>query len=140
MTTPTLIDIYIAGEYSAPPDIQDNIVAAAIRDANYARHLSALHTITNHGLVAFSPIVMFHDMAKRYTLPTDAEFYRGINYRFLDLCTELWAIESPGLNESQGTEDEWKRKDSEDIGEDVHCVTLSELPGHCEAFKARHGA
>jgi len=63
---------------------------------NYIFHL------TLQNVIAYSPIVHFHQIAKEYTLPTDAEFWYKHNVAFLKSAKALHVLQLPGWDMSKG--------------------------------------
>ena len=54
----------------------------------------------------YSPIVAFHELAKKYSLPTDAGYWEKQNTAFLRRATEFYLIKIPGREESKGCQQE----------------------------------
>lgn len=54
----------------------------------------------------YSPIVHCHEMAQRYRMPTDFDFWREYNYAMLNAASALEVLQLPGWAESRGVSDE----------------------------------
>lgn len=74
----------------------------------------------------FSPIVHYHEIARRKDFPTDAEFWKPQNYAMLGACRELIVLDIPGLDGSVGVKDEWDQ--AHRMGKKISKVT-AELVG-----------
>lgn len=58
--------------------------------------------LIKRGLFAWSPIVHCHEMATKYTMPTDAEFWKKYNFDFIRRCDAVYVLKIPGWEESKG--------------------------------------
>lgn len=56
----------------------------------------------------YSPIVHYHEMALKYEMPTDFEFWRAINFDMIRRSDALYILTIPGLEESKGVKAEIK--------------------------------
>lgn len=54
----------------------------------------------------FSPIVYCHEMARRYNMPTDADFWWNFNRGFLLRAHSLWVLQIDGWQKSKGVRQE----------------------------------
>lgn len=91
--------IYLASKYSHPDALQ--------RRTNFLlaqQTIAALLLKTSRAV--FSPIVYAHDMAERFKLPTDAEFWSRFDIEILRHCEELWQLYVPGWETSLGCMEE----------------------------------
>lgn len=50
----------------------------------------------------YSPIVHCHELARKYSLPRDADFWRRYNFSILSCASSLWVLELPGWEFSRG--------------------------------------
>ncbi len=50
----------------------------------------------------YSPIVQWHNIAREHSLPTDAQYWLGQNYHFLDRSKALYVLTLEGWQESYG--------------------------------------
>lgn len=90
--------IYLAGPYSDP--------SAGVREFRARKLTQLAATLTNEGHMVYSPITMFHEMAKVHQLRTDFEFYQKMNHHILDMCDEIIVYQLPGWDKSRGVQDE----------------------------------
>lgn len=90
--------IYLASPYShIDPDVMEQRYRMA--EAHCAMMLQA-------GQYVYSPIVHCHNLAIRYSLPTDARFWRAYNKQMLRFAGELQVLTLPGYEDSEGIADE----------------------------------
>lgn len=84
--------IYLAQPYSHPdPEIQNQRYDIALLWCAFFR--------TKH---PYSPIVHWHNVAQRHTLPTDADFWLEHNRHMIDLSKALYVLKITGWEESKG--------------------------------------
>lgn len=90
--------IYLASPYSHPePKVRHDRYLEAVRAA---AHLTA------RGLVVFSPVVNSHPMHVFAGLNGRWEFWKPIDFAFIDLSSKLVVLTLPGWRESVGVRDE----------------------------------
>jgi len=90
--------IYLAIPYTHPdPAVMDT-------RAEIADHVAAL--LTRIGYEVYSPISSWHYIAKKYSLPTDHQYWKRLNDNILSICDRLMVIKLDGWEESQGVQDE----------------------------------
>lgn len=58
------------------------------------------------GITIYSPIVHCHEIATKFRLPTDAEFWQRHNHRMLGSSQQLWVLKLDGWEASLGVKDE----------------------------------
>lgn len=92
------IVIYVANPYSGP--------TKQIMEARYFGALTYTGYLLKRGLIPYSPIVHFHDLAKRTELPTEFEFWTKINFAMLDRCDALHVLCWVGWHNSVGVKAE----------------------------------
>ncbi len=98
--------IYIASPYSHPdPAIMQHRFEEVERFTAWALKL---------GVVAISPIVYGHEMAKKHELPTDAAWWAKFNRRLFNHCNLMYLLQIDGWIESRGVkmELEWAKEQS----------------------------
>lgn len=86
--------IYLASPYSSG----DSKIMHARADAAMAftaHHLS-------EGFHIYSPIVHCHEMANRFDLPRDFDFWMTYNYAMLAKASQLWVLALDGWDASRG--------------------------------------
>lgn len=91
--------IYLASPYSHPdPKIRNK---RAVEITKIAAHL------LSRKIPVFSPITFGHEVWKHNKdLPTDAAYWNGYNFHFLNHASELWVVRMKGWEESDGIKDE----------------------------------
>lgn len=78
-----------------------------IREKRYRDALQAVHTLTARGSTVYSPIVHYHNVAKK-ELPTDFLFWRPHNMVMLSKSAGVYVLDSPAISTSVGVLDEIK--------------------------------
>ena len=86
--------IYLASPYSDKDE--------AVMEWRYEQTLRFVAAFIKNGHMVFSPIVYTHEMAKKYKLERQHQFWANQNERWLDYATALWILELPGWRESAG--------------------------------------
>lgn len=86
--------IYLASPYTHESEAvrQERFLAA---EAFTAHHIA-------QGVTVFSPIVHYHEMAKKFSLPVEFDFWERHNMNMLDRAAELWILTLPGWEISKG--------------------------------------
>jgi hypothetical protein len=90
--------IYLASPYSHPDP--------AVQEERYREALRGVHYYAKQGLVVYSPIVHWHNVAKEFDLPGDAGFWAAQNQAMLEKANQLIVLNSEGWKESKGLEQE----------------------------------
>lgn len=88
--------IYLATAYSYNPAVA------------HANAVSVLGNLLYVGVPAFSPIAHSHEAAVRCGLRTDWEFWRTLDFKYMDACSEVWVWIDPHCRweESRGVQAE----------------------------------
>ena len=60
------------------------------------------------GVHVYSPIVHCHELAKRFRMPGDFDFWQGYNYAMLEQASHFHVLELDGWNDSKGLKSEIK--------------------------------
>lgn len=91
--------IYLASPYSHDSDV-----------IRYQRYEAVLAYVATHisYQVLYSPIMHFHDLAERYSLPKGFDFWRRLNESILFRCNALHVLMLDGYEESIGVDAEIK--------------------------------
>lgn len=92
--------IYLASPYSHNDP--------AVRQRRFEQTCDYVAEIIKEKHICFSPIVHFHPVAVRRTLPYDAEYWKAVNYWFLEKCDLVAVLMLDGWEYSYGVEDEIK--------------------------------
>jgi hypothetical protein len=90
--------IYLASPYST----EDS--GLRWQRAHHAKR--ALVHYTRQGEIAFSPIALFHPLAREYALPTDFQYWQAHNLAMLGVANELRVLQLAGWEESVGVQGE----------------------------------
>jgi chromosome condensin MukBEF MukE localization factor len=86
--------IYLASPYSSPDPI--------ITKTRFLLAEECVATLIKQGHHIWSPIVHCHEMARRFDLPTDAQFWKEYNFDFIRRCEALFCLQIEGWMESKG--------------------------------------
>lgn len=106
--------IYLASPYSHP--------SRNIQEARFegVERMTAL--LMDRGLFVYSPIVHCHVLALKYSMPTDAGYWKAYNFNTLRRCDALYILTLDGWQQSKGVEMElWFAKQ---CGLPCHTVDL----------------
>lgn len=85
---------YLAGPYS------DNI------PVRYMEHMTAAAILMKSGVVVYSPIVHCHEVAKRFVMPTDADFWESYNATMMRHSIGVILLKLSGWENSNGVKKE----------------------------------
>jgi hypothetical protein len=67
------------------------------------------------GITIYSPIVHCHELARKYSLPHDYDFWQLHNHNMLEVAQELWILRLPGWDISKGVDGELRHAQTMDI-------------------------
>lgn len=95
--------IYVASPYSHPD--------AKVREYRYERVRAFTASLLRRNLTPFSPIVYCHELAKDFSLPTDAESWKRFNDQMLSLSVAMVVLCLEGWQESLGVTHEIEEAD-----------------------------
>lgn len=85
---------YLASPYShADPQVMENRYVMAMKCVAY---------YLERGIYVHSPIVACHEMAKRFTLPREVNFWLNYNYAMLGRARQLIILTLHGWEDSTG--------------------------------------
>ena len=90
--------IYLASPYSDPEK--------SIREIRYRAAEQAMVQMIQAGEHVYSPIVMTHPGATRYSLSQDSSYWRPHNFAFLSVAKELRVLKMKGWEKSKGVKEE----------------------------------
>lgn len=68
-------------------------------------------TLIQQGHFVWSPIVHCHEMATKYAMPTDAQFWKEYNFDFIRRCDRMLVLDIEGWMESKGIQMEMRMAD-----------------------------
>ena len=86
--------IYIASPYTHMKEFM-----------RHQRYIMATHAVAHYsaqGVLCYSPVVHFHNVAMMHDLPKDFHFWEEINYGMLRLATQLCVLKIDGWDTSFG--------------------------------------
>lgn len=72
--------------------------------------------LINRGHVIYSPILHFHPLAVRHSLPRDFAFWEEVNKNILLRADALWVLTLSGWKESRGVQSELQIAERAGIG------------------------
>lgn len=85
---------YLASPYSHPD--------SNVHEERYQAVMKHNAELFRAGIIAYSPIVYSHELSKKYSMPTDAEFWWFFNKAMMDRCDGLIVYMMTGWQESKG--------------------------------------
>lgn len=62
----------------------------------------ATAALIKQGHFVWSPIVHCHEMATKYAMPTDADFWKSYNFDFIRRADAVWLLAISGWDQSRG--------------------------------------
>lgn len=86
--------IYLASPYSHPDPV--------IKKTRFLLVEQCTAALINQGHLVWSPIVHCYEMAKKFTMPDDAEFWKSYNFDFIRRCDAMYLLKIDGWQESKG--------------------------------------
>ena len=90
--------MYLASPYT-DPDI-------AVMEQRYLAAMKATHWCLTHSIQVFSPIVHCHEMAIKYIMPRDFDFWREYDQAMIAPCSGLLILDIEGWTSSKGVTSE----------------------------------
>lgn len=85
---------YLASPHSHPDP--------AVREERYEAALQATARLIACGVVVYSPIAHFHEIAKRHSLPNGWAFWQAADRALIVRCSRVIVLQIPGWRESKG--------------------------------------
>ena len=92
--------IYLASPYSDPDP--------HVRVQRYYSAMECVVNLLNQGFIVYSPVVHFHELAIRHSLPTNATWWQRQNEGMLNLAEALYVLAIPDWKISLGVQTEIK--------------------------------
>lgn len=86
--------IYLASPYSHPDPLQVKTRFLLVEQCTVS--------LIKKGEYVWSPIVHCHEMATKYEMPTDAQFWKNYNFDFMRKADAIYVLCIPGWRESKG--------------------------------------
>jgi len=86
--------IYLAAPYTHK---NQKVIEARVKEIN---HIASTLLLMDH--IVYSPISMFHSIAKENFLPITEDFYREQNEEFIKWCEAIILLQLPGWEKSIG--------------------------------------
>lgn len=90
--------IYLASPYSSG--------TKQSLDENYEDALQAVYLLARYHIPIYSPIVHFHNAAKKYSLHKDYGFWSGVNNHMISLSEMILILQLEGWQYSTGVKGE----------------------------------
>ena len=90
--------IYLASPYTDKSDL--------IMHNRYLQVAEITAQLLNRGIHVYSPIVHCHELAKRFSLPRDFDFWQRYNEAMLEMASALHILQLEGWNNSKGVRKE----------------------------------
>ena len=87
---------FLSGPYSHPN--------GAVRYARFKVMQEATAILALEGINVYSPIVHWHETADEYDLPTDAHWWRKMNFDSLNRSDGMYVLTMPGWDDSDGVQ------------------------------------
>lgn len=92
-----------------------------IENTSFAVSTRIAGELMRRGFNVYSPITHSHEIAKVCELPTEWDYWEGVDREYIRACSELMVVCIDGWNESTGVRAEIKYAD--EIGIPVHFLT-----------------
>lgn len=92
--------LYLASPYSHEDPI--------MLKTRYLLTMQCVAGLLKQGILSYSPIVHFHELAARFLLPADATFWMKHNIRMLRSCDAIGVLKIDGWEKSEGVAIEMK--------------------------------
>lgn len=86
--------IYLASPYSHPDPLT--------RKTRFLLAEQCVASLLRATIWAYSPIVHCHELAERYSLPTDFTFWKEYNFDMIRRADAVFVLDIPGVSESKG--------------------------------------
>lgn len=102
--------IYLASPYSSPDPL--------IMKTRFLLAEQCTAELLKRKIWVYSPIVHCHELAHKYDLPKDHEYWLAYNFAMLRRCESLAILTIPGWRESKGVAEEIKFAELAGIGID----------------------
>ena len=77
-----------------------------LMDLRYNAGMIATYQLLQHRIWVHAPIVHCHEMAMKFNLPKDFQFWREYNFAMIRHANELIILTIPGWEESRGVREE----------------------------------
>lgn len=91
--------MYLAQPYSHP--------VKSVVDTRVLWGMGAAAALAAKNWDPYAPIVHWHEVATKFNLPTDHEFWRALDHRMIAHCDSFAILTLPGWNQSLGVAEEW---------------------------------
>lgn len=86
--------IYLASPYSSP--------TADVQQQRYEDTMAFVVSETLAGHIIYSPILHWHPVALKYSLPGDIDFWRQHAVNMITKADTVWILQLPGWEQSRG--------------------------------------
>ncbi len=92
------MNLYLASPYSHEKK--------EVEEVRYEANLHVASQLFRLGHIVYSPIVAWHEAAKRHRLPTGYGAYQELNKFFIEQMQEFWVLDLAGWEKSIGVQAE----------------------------------
>ena len=106
----------------------------AVMHARFQVMQEATAILALEGVNIYSPIVHWHETARQYDLPTDAHWWKKMNFDALNRCDGMYLLTMPGWEISEGVQMElgWAK-------EKPHFMKNYMIPTNLKSYIDRRG-
>ncbi len=105
-----MLKIYLASPYSNK--------SFYLTHQYYKRAVKQVAILILEGHIVFSPIVHFHVVALEHNLPTTFDYWRRVNFSFLEWCEQLNVLQLEGWKTSKGVQ--WEIEQTTLLGKEIY--------------------
>jgi len=116
--------IYVASPYSSGAD--EDLMTHRARDTAY-KMSQLINRFTDYFF--YSPVCHFRSIAIEGHLPHDRHFWWGVNEYMLNRSDEMWILDIPGWEESDGVKQEIEY--AKKLGIPIRVVKINSTPQLC---------
>lgn len=94
--------IYLCSVYSLNPDGRSAEDMSALMEKRWEYAMSRTADFLKEGVVLFSPISHCHELSQRHDMPKTWEFWKQIDFGYIEACSHVWVLMMPGWEDSTG--------------------------------------
>lgn len=106
----------------------------AVMHARFVVAQEACAILALEGINVYAPVCHWHEISGKHDLPTDAHWWRKMNFDALNRCDGMYLITMPGWEESEGVQMElgWAK-------EKPHFQIHYMIPTNLDSYQCRRG-
>lgn len=94
--------IYLCSVYSLNPDGRGSKAMVSLMEKRWAYAMKRTAEFLKDGVVLFSPIAHCHELSLRHDIPKTWEFWKQIDFGYIEACSHVWVLKMPGWRDSTG--------------------------------------